>query len=248
MLCSSCVLCLVSSSLLSSSALRHPLHPISNLQFQISNVRSSSSRRRPNRPSTSKPSSPSSHRGRRSRNGFPTKNRIWIGSTNPGNQKSQTASGPAKALKERWRPANECRTMMNPVPTGSTNARLGKPRSSRLAMAAYSSWNTPDIEGTHTSRIRRPRIFQKILGNADRKAIFALEEFDHDSDKTPHFPAVSRRTNALDGSEDPVYAPFQSPFPPQPLFPSHPVWSPDLSTAFTSKANSLAPASQSAIS
>ena len=192
MLCSSCVLCLVSSSLLSSSALRHPLHPISNLQFQISNVRSSSSRRRPNRPSTSKPSSPSSHRGRRSRNGFPTKNRIWIGSTNPGNQKSQTASGPAKALKERWRPANECRTMMNPVPTGSTNARLGKPRRSRLAMAAYSSWNTPDIEGTHTSRTAVPGFSKNSLAMRTGKLFSRLRNLTMILTKSPislQFPA-----------------------------------------------------------
>ena len=105
-------------------------------------------------------------------------------------------------------------------------------------MAAYSSWNPPDIEGTHTSRIRRPRIFQKILGNADRKAIFALEEFDHDSDEIPHFPAVSRRTNALDDSGTAVFAPFQSPFSPQPLFPRPPVRPPAFPTALTPKANS----------
>ena len=40
-----------------------------------------------------------------------------------------------------------------------------------------------------TPYVRRPRIFQKFLGKAGREVIFALEEFAHDSDKIPHFPA-----------------------------------------------------------
>ena len=38
---------------------------------------------------------------------------------------------------------------------------IGTPPKSRSMMAASSSWNTPDLEGVHTQRIRRPKIFQK---------------------------------------------------------------------------------------
>lgn len=55
-------------------------------------------------------------------------------------------------------------------------------------MAESSSWNTPDLEGTRTPRIRHPKIFQKILGKADRRPIFKFEEFSHDSDEIPDFP------------------------------------------------------------
>jgi len=78
---------------------------------------------------------------------------------------------------------------MIPVPTGSTNAWHGKPPKSRSMMAESSSSNPPDLQGTHATTIHRPKIFQKILGKAGLKAIFALEEFSHDSDEISHFPA-----------------------------------------------------------
>jgi len=62
-------------------------------------------------------------------------------------------------------------------------------------MAASWFSNTPDLEGIHSLKKPPHRgFFTKILGKAERMAIFALEEFHHESDfKLPPLAQVRRK-------------------------------------------------------
>lgn len=120
--------------------------------------------------------------------------RTLPGSTNPGNHQSLTQTGLTKALKGHGRLAHQGRTMVIRVATGSTKSRHGSPRRSRLAMVACLSWNTPDLEGIPYIKTPLPEDFEKILGKAGRKAIFALEWFPNESGCKPLSLAQTRRS------------------------------------------------------
>jgi hypothetical protein len=55
-------------------------------------------------------------------------------------------------------------------------------------MAASWFSNTPDLEGAPPQKLLQ-EFFKRILGNGARIAIFAFEEFPHDSDEIPNFRA-----------------------------------------------------------